>query len=555
MTGIDAPPASSTARYALFAILLVAAMLRVDGLGFGLPALYDADEPLFVLTALKLLRNGTLNPGWFGHPGSTTLYALALVDIVVLGAGLITGRFADLRAVESAIYADPGLVVLPGRAFVLLCALAVIALTWVIARRLFGAPAATLAAALLALDPIHLRYSQIIRTDMHATVFMLLCGWAAIGIAERGRLRDYLLAGLWLGLAIVTKWPAAVAGVAIGGAALLRVRTHPHERAQQVRRFALAMAATLAAMALASPYLLIDYATVVENLQGEARRHHPGATGHGLWGNAAWYVAYPLRTAFGPAGLVLALVGCGVAARANRVFRYVFLPFAAVFFLLISAQTLIWERWTVPLLPLLSITTAVAIVRGWRWLSARVSLPVAASLGAVVAVVLAGPLILGIGAVARERDNDTRRLASAWALRHVAPGSTVLVEHLALDLARQPWRFLFPVGEVGCVDALANLQGRITYTAVAKVRGQRPIVDVGNIDPARARTCRSDVAILVNYDRYLQEPALYARELATYRTVLRGMRTVAVFRPLVGLRGGPPVRVLVMSRKTPPGRL
>lgn len=541
-----------TSRYALAAILLVAALLRLQGIGFGLPALYDPDEPLFVLTALKLLREATLNPGWFGHPGSTTIYALAAIDVAVLGIGLLTGRFADMHAVEAAIYADPGIVVLPGRLFILLCGLLVIALTWRLARRLFGDAVAVVAAGLLAIDPIHLRYSQIIRTDMHATVFMLLCTLAAIGIVERGRLRDYLLAALWLGFATATKWPAAIVGVAIVGAALLRMRRYPGERGRQWRNLCAACAAAFAATVIASPFLLIDYPTVMENLQGEARRHHPGATGNGFVLNAWWYIAHPLRSALGTPGVMLAPAGVALGCITCRDFRYVVAPILLTFFVVIAAQALIWERWVVPLLPFLSIAVALAAVVGWRWLNDRLRRSAAVMIAVAAAVVLVAPLILEIRAQARERDTDTRQLASRWARAHIAPGSTVLVEHAALDLSRQPWRFLFPVGTAGCVDALAHLRGHVTYTDVEKVRGQRPIIDLGNVDPATWRTCRADVAIMVNYDRYRREPGLYAREVATYRAVLRGARTAAVFRPQPGRVGGPTVRIMVWPTRRQP---
>ena len=59
----------------LVLILLAAAALRLHGVDFGLPALNDADEPLFVMNALDMLRKGTLNPGWFGHPGAAPVPA------------------------------------------------------------------------------------------------------------------------------------------------------------------------------------------------------------------------------------------------------------------------------------------------------------------------------------------------------------------------------------------------------------------------------------------------------------------------------------------------
>jgi len=38
--------------------------------------------PLFMILALKMLADGTLNPGWFGHPGSTTITLIAGIDWV-----------------------------------------------------------------------------------------------------------------------------------------------------------------------------------------------------------------------------------------------------------------------------------------------------------------------------------------------------------------------------------------------------------------------------------------------------------------------------------------
>ena len=65
---------------ALGLILLVALAWRLNNIGFGLPSMYDPDEPIFMIKALHLLADGTLNPGWFGHPGSTTIYLVALID-------------------------------------------------------------------------------------------------------------------------------------------------------------------------------------------------------------------------------------------------------------------------------------------------------------------------------------------------------------------------------------------------------------------------------------------------------------------------------------------
>ena len=80
------------ARAALGLILIAALGWRLNNIGFGLPSMYDPDEPIFMITALRMLAEGTFNPGWFGHPGSTTIYLVAAIDAAVASAGLIFGR-------------------------------------------------------------------------------------------------------------------------------------------------------------------------------------------------------------------------------------------------------------------------------------------------------------------------------------------------------------------------------------------------------------------------------------------------------------------------------
>jgi hypothetical protein len=77
-------------------ILLVALVLRLNNIAFGLPSLYDPDEPLFMVKAAGLLANHTINPHWFGHPGTTTIYLTAVIEAMVFAFGAISGRYASL---------------------------------------------------------------------------------------------------------------------------------------------------------------------------------------------------------------------------------------------------------------------------------------------------------------------------------------------------------------------------------------------------------------------------------------------------------------------------
>src|SRR5712675_657254 len=90
---------TATARWSLlaaFAVIAGGLLLRIFGVASGLPFIYDADETEAVEPALRMLQTGSLNPGWFGFPASTTIYSFWLLFYAYLM--LLPGSAADLVA-------------------------------------------------------------------------------------------------------------------------------------------------------------------------------------------------------------------------------------------------------------------------------------------------------------------------------------------------------------------------------------------------------------------------------------------------------------------------
>lgn len=537
----------SLAALALLAILAVGLVLRLHGIGFGLPALNDPDELIFELGALKMLRGATFNPGWFGHPATTTMYVLAVTNALVLATGWIAGWFPSAGAFADAVYADPSWMILPGRTAMALFGTACVFLTWRLGGELFGRRAGLVAAAILALSPVHITWSQVIRSDIMATFFLLLCLLAALRIARDGRWRDHVLAALWLGLAIATKWPFALGALAIVGAAVLRIGERREDARQALLRAAGALALALAFLLLASPYLLLDYPALLRNLQGEAQQHHLGATGGGPLGNAVWYLSGPLLAGLGVPGMLLAAVGAMTASRRGEMLA-VLASVAVAFFLVICAQRLVWERWALPLLPLLAILAGAGAVRLWQE-ARRLPRGAAGVLAGLTALAVLAPLAAQTQRNAKARLNDTRQQAARWTEAHVTPGSTILVEHFAFDILAQPVGIMFPMGEAGCLDARALLGGKITYASVEMARNGRSNVDYGTMPTNRRASCRVDYAVLTHYDRYRHERATFPAEYANYQELLSRGRIVATFSPEPGRIGGPIVRIVRLDRR------
>jgi 4-amino-4-deoxy-L-arabinose transferase-like glycosyltransferase len=513
-------PARKRFGLALGAVLVLAMALRLWHIGFGLPALNDPDEPVFVMTALDMLREHRLDPQWFGHPATLLLYALALIFVGVGLVGSWLGHWHGTAGFVAAVFADPGVAIVPMRVFIALCGLATIALTCRLGRRGADARTGLGAALLLAVNALHIAQSQVIRTDMLATALTLWASLHALQIARGGGRRHHVIAGIAIGLATATKWPAvlALANVTASG---------------RPRHAWIAPAVAVITLFAVSPYLLIDYTRVLHDLSGEARPHHLGATGHGFIRNLGWYAVHPLAGSFGVVGLALAAIGVVLAWREHRALVLAIVPGTVVQLLVMAGQALIWERWAVPLLPAVALFAALALARIRRlplWLAAL----------AMVAL----PMALTARTRAVMRADDTRQAATAWVRAHVAPDRSVLVEDAAFDLLGRPGRLLFPLGTAGCIDVRATLTRPPSYRHVDNARTGRAIVDLGNVPPALLGTCATDIAILSHFRRYGAEAALFPAEFATYRRVVAQGRIIQSFAPIPGQRGGPVVDVV-----------
>lgn len=531
--------------------MAAALVLRVQGAGFGLPALNDPDELIFELGALKMLRSLSLNPGWFGHPGTTTMEVLAAVNLAVLGLGRAMGWFADAKAFASAVYANPAWIILPGRLAMAAFGAATVWQTFRLGEDLaetgeqsaLARQAGLAAAALVAIEPASVIWAQVIRTDIMATFFMLLSLRAALRAMQRGQLRDHVVSGLWLGVAVATKWPTGIAGVALIGAAAIRLAADRERPVRTLAHLAAGAAATVAGLLAVSPYIALDFGTVVHNLHGEAQSHHLGATGGSPLYNLGWYAGGPVLAGLGLIGSGLAL--WGTVWLGQRRAGAVILPVIAAFAATICSQALVWERWVLPLMPLL----AVAMGLGWARLMARTTQQPGLRLAgfAVLAAALIQPAMAMTSRKA-ERQTDARQLATQWATTHIPPGSTVLVEHFAFDILPRPWHLIFPFGTVGCVDVRAYLGGKVQYDTVDAGRGGRSNIDYGTVAPEKRGSCRADYAIITQYDRYAAERGTFPAEYAAYRALLARGRIMATFATVPGRIGGWTTHVVALDR-------
>src|SRR4029079_14095750 len=408
-------------------------------------------------------------------------------------------------------------------------------------KKLYGKSAGLLAALLLALNSLHIAWSQVVRTDVMASAFMLAALVVATRLSETGARKHAIWAGLLTGFAVATKWPgiSIFAGL-VGAAAYHSVTTGSGWRG--AARLTLVMAiASIAGLFIASPFIFIDYPTVLSHLAGAAGPFHVGHTGAGPLGNLATYLGVFASESMGWIGLVLAATGFVVACVRRGQELFLLVPATIVFFVGICVQHLIWSRWLIPGLPYLALFVAAAVFE-LAALAARFRPAVIAGLGGIAILTSAA----GAAGELRERAHATRDEAARWSVANAARGSTIIIEYPELKLRAQPFRFLFPVGSRGCLDARALLSSNVRYDDIQQARAGSPVVDLSAIPPRAQASCRADYAVLTYYDLHLREAARFPSEIAAYRQILGAGRTCALFQPEAGRIGGPIVRIVAI---------
>ena len=343
----------------LFIILLTGFFLRLNGIYYGLPSIYDGDENYFVHYALQIIKTRDLNPHWFGHPGSTVIYLLTIFYLFIYLIGQSIGFFGSPVDFWNWYYHDPTFLYLTSRLIFVFFGMGTIVLTYWTAARIFSKRIALLSALLIAVLPLHTLFSRNIRTDILMTFLLqavFLCSLNLAGGKARGR--DYALTGLLTGLAITTKYPAVVIVLVtlISHFFFNRVPFRQH-----TRRLSLWAAGALLGAFLSSPYLFLDFKTVLQDVALEAPQRWLSGTGGGFVSNLIWYVGQPLRQEFHLTGLLLIGWGLFLCWTSQDRQKILLTIFPAAFLVFLGLLPLRWDRWAIPLLPFACILAASAL--------------------------------------------------------------------------------------------------------------------------------------------------------------------------------------------------
>lgn len=515
--------------------------IRFYGIDFGLPYLYDPDEPSFVTPAMTMLREKSFNPHWFQHPGSTTIYSLMVLYGIVYFVGKGLGFFPHPENFAELFRTDPSLVYLSGRLWMVTLSILCVVLIFVIARRISNRWPALLAAAIFAFSPVVVEHSQIIRSDMMLTLFLLVSFWFILNILERNLWKDYLFAGAALGLSVATKYPAAFF---IPMLALTHFLARPFAWPQQWKLLSSALALVVGIFT-GSPYLFIEYRLVIASVLVENRQQHLGATGVNFIHNLFWYVGKQMPKALSVVGTIFGLLGALSSLRLKSKNRLVLAACPFFYLACISFLQLRWERWMIPALAFVAILSAIAVFDFVEWIEKRHRSRVLSSFGmGLLAILILLPVIHKDLMNGREKSgSDTRTSGREWILKNIPYGSKLLMEVYTSQLPLKNYTYYV------ATDRRIHPLDISLYTH----QDFRPIWGwsdtLGNVMNLR-EICNSSIDyILLSdlYDRYLLEGGKYPDVVSTYKEILEFGPIIQEFIPAAGVIPGPHLRVLQVT--------
>jgi len=411
-------------RPVLVIVLVSTFLLRLWGIKQGLPYSYNVDEATHFVPRAVAFFSHDLNPHYFLNPPGYS-YLLHIVFELWFGGS---------DAVSRAYATHPTEIYVVARVVAAALGTAAVGLTYMAARRFFNRTVGLLAAAIFGFSFLPIFYSHLALNDVPTLAPVALSLYGVAGVMRQGRRRDYVLAGLGIGLAAATKYTGGITFLCLiaafvcdgaGGGVLIAAR-----------RFAVAVVIALATFVVANPYSVLDFAAFQNGVSSQASLaggQDPVKLGT-VPGSGIGYYLWTFTWGFGW-GPSLAAVGGSVLLLVRRrlAMALVLLPAPIAFIIFMGGQQRFFGRWLMPIFPLVAILGAYGALELARWLIRARRVPVTLTGALVVALLLTQSLVAVIHDDTVLARPDTRNLARQWMVGHVPAGAKVVIEPVVSD--------------------------------------------------------------------------------------------------------------------------
>ncbi len=423
-------------RLVLWLLLAATLGLRLWGIKQGLPYSYNSDEATHFVPRAIAFFSHDYNPQYFLNPPA---YSYLLHFVFELW-------FGGPDAVRRAYVANPTEVFVVARVVAAVLGTVAVWLTYLAGERFFNRTAALLGAAVFGLGFLPIFYSHLALNDVPALAPVALSLYGVAGVLRNGARRDYVIAGIGIGLAGATKYTGAITAVCLIAAAICDGAGGAPFKT--LRRLVLALGCAVLAFIAANPYSILDFSAFhagVTTQQALAGGSDPEKLGTTAASGTAFYV-WTFTWGLGWAPSIAALAGSVMLVVRRRLApALVLIPAPIAFIVFMGDQQRYFGRWLMPVFPIVALLAGYGAVEVARWLIRTRGMPLVLAAAAVAVVMLGQSLTAAIHNDVVLSHADTRNVTRAWMVRHVPAGAKVVVEPVistdwGQDIGRSlPW--------------------------------------------------------------------------------------------------------------------
>lgn len=471
----------------------------------------DTEPGLPSLGVFLDAERSPLNPHWFPL-GSILIYVLVLLRSII-------ELFVDVGDLDMR-YA--------GRLLSALADMGTVFMVYVLGKRMYSRNVGLLAAALTALAVVHVQSSHFYRPETFSVFFILISFWAMLRMVEHRRLRDSLLLGSLVGLAVAPKvsvlplvLPLALAyGYwALNSAGGRWAGITPHILGRMLANAGLAGLCALAVFFVLTPYALLDFTAFIGDLAAQANM----ARHAGQWPFTIQYVDTPAflyqiqQTTVWALGTPLGLVAwlsipftvvIAFRSSANRRADLLLLAWVVPQFIFLETFEVHFLRYVFPLMPFMILMGARLLLWLVDWCRAAsvrygpaiyaghlaldkikgVALRELPKLAiALVALVVIATGFYSVAFQSIYANDHPAVAASQWIQQNVPASAKVVSDNHWDEFVPGLYRYdlwQFPAYEPDTVDKMSALASNLSEAEYLVFYSYRPYVSV-NRDPDR----------------------------------------------------------------------
>ena len=404
-------------------LLVLAFVLRIWGNGHGLPYAYNADENAHFVTRAIGLFGHDWDPNYYINPPAYTYLVHLVLGVWYGGRAGVSNSFA----------ADPTQIWLIARTLAALLGTVAVWLLYLAGARLVDRRVGLLSAGIFAVAFLPVFYSKLALNDVPTLAGVCLALWGAAGILRNGRMLDYLVAGVGLGLACATKYTGGIVLLPIVAAAAAQFAA-TGGRAGALRGIGAVAVVALLSFFVANPYSVLDFSSFWDGLTHQSDASSSDAGKLGLTQDSGYaYYLWSFGWGLGWLPLCFAVGGAVRMFVDERRLFWMLVPAIIVFVLFMGSQERYFGRWLMPVFPFVCVLAAYAAIELADWLG-RISPALRPTFVAAAVVLLCGQgLVYSLHSGLVLSREDTRNIAREWMVKNVPERTKIVVEPVVPD--------------------------------------------------------------------------------------------------------------------------